>query len=325
MYKIAIAGYRHGHIGELFSKCQGTAQIVACCNASPDFAESLRAHRPEVKILDCSVEQMLQDVECDIVAMGDAYGRRGTNALTALKYGRHVIADKPLCISFEELSEIRQRSAEQNLTVGFMLPLWSTANAMTAKKMIAAGELGEIQGVNFTGHHPLNYGTRPSWYWEKGLHGGTINDIAPHGIDLIEFVTGMKFGEPVAARTWNQAFPEVPHFNNGAQFITKLENGAGVTADVSYFAPRFSLPVYWQFNFWGTKGWLSFNHEDGLLFANKEEAAHAVTLEAEGVDYWHCFIDEIEGRKHPYFNKEHIFEVTETTLNIQRLADSSKA
>lgn len=324
MFKIAIAGYRHAHIGELFSKCEGTAQIVACCNAAPDFAEKLKAYHPEVKILECSVEQMLQDVECDIVAVGDAYGRRGSAAITALHYGCHVIADKPLCTSFEELSEIRQRAAEQKLAVGYMLPLWSTPNAMTARKMIAAGELGEIQGINFTGHHPLNYGTRPSWYWEKGLHGGTINDIAPHGIDLIEYVTGQRFGSPIAARTWNQAFPEVPHFNNGAQFITQLENGAGVTADVSYFSPRFGLPAYWRFSFWGTKGWLEFNSTDGVLFSNKEKEAHSVPLENAGVDYWHCFLDEIDGRTPAYFNKEHIFDLTETTLDIQRLADASK-
>ena len=34
------------------------------------------------------------------------------------------------------------------------------------------------------------YGTRPN-YFEEGKHGGTINDIAIHGIDLYRISTGL--------------------------------------------------------------------------------------------------------------------------------------
>jgi len=32
------------------------------------------------------------------------------------------------------------------------------------------------------------WGTRPAWYFEPGMHGGTLNDIAIHALDFIPWV-----------------------------------------------------------------------------------------------------------------------------------------
>ena len=123
--------------------------------------------------------------------------------------------------------------------------------------MVADGILGEIGCINMTAQHPLLYGSRPMWYFANGMHGGTINDIAIHGVDIVRFITGLGIKNITAARTWNHFAIAEPSFRDCGQFMIELDNGAGFIADVSYAAPAscgFSLETYWRLTFWGTKG-----------------------------------------------------------------------
>ncbi|MBE6368470.1 MAG: Gfo/Idh/MocA family oxidoreductase [Lentisphaerae bacterium] len=324
MLKVAIAGFRHSHIIELVDKTRQNPdlELVGCAESDPAVRDEMNSKSINIEWLD--PQEMLAKLPCDIVGLGDVYARRGALAIAALKAGKHVIADKPLCTSLEELQEIRQLAAEKNLCVGLMLPLWSSSNAAAARKVVRSGKIGEVQSVVFTGQHPLNYGTRPAWYFQAGQHGGTINDIAPHGIDLVEFVTGLKFESITAARCWNDHFPEVAHFKNGAQFMAVLSNGAGVMADVSYFACHFGLPGYWRFSIWGTKGWIEFNcATPGVKFSCKESTAITdIFPEASGTDYLKEFLKEIKGEKPEWFSTQHILDLTEFTLKCQQQADA---
>ena len=67
----------------------------------------------------------------------------------------------------------------------------------SVRELLRSGALGEINNVYFGGQHPLQYGRRPAWYYERtesgeSKHGGVINDLSIHGIDLVEYLTGKK-------------------------------------------------------------------------------------------------------------------------------------
>ena len=324
MLKVAIAGFRHTHILELVNKTRNSPvlELVGCAEADDATRADMISKNIDIQWTD--PEKMIAELPCDIVGIGDVYARRGALAIAALKAGKHVIADKPLCTSLEELQEIRRLAQEKNLCVSLMLPLWSSPNATAARKLVQSGKLGELQSVVFTGQHPLNYGTRAGWYFEEGMQGGTINDIAPHGIDLVEFVSGMSFESITAARCWNDHFPEVPHFKNGAQFMASLSNGAGVMADVSYFACHSALPTYWRFSFWGTEGWMEFNYTTpGVKFSSRDNLRVTdIFPEKAPTDYLQEFLKEIAGEKVEYFSTEHLLNISEFTLRCQQYADA---
>ncbi len=321
MLKVAIAGFRHSHILELVNRTRAheELELVGCAEADAAVREQMINNNIDIAWTDPM--EMIEKLPCDIVGIGDVYAKRGAIAIAALKAGKHVIADKPLCTEMAELEEIRRLAAEKNLCVGLMLPLWSSANATAAQKIVKSGRIGEIQSVMFTGQHPLNYGTRAGWYFEENMHGGTINDIAPHGVDLVEFVSGHSFAKNTAARCWNDHFPEVPFFKNGAQFMAELDNGAGVMADVSYFACHFGLPSYWRFNFWGTEGWIEFNSaEPGVKFSKKDQPfASTLYPEESGTNYLEEFLREINGTKPAWFSTEHVLNISATCLKLQEL------
>ncbi len=84
---------------------------------------------------------------------------------------------------------------------------------------------------------PLILGKRPAWYFEPGKHGGTLNDIGVHAIDLIPWMTGRSIVEVTAARAWNARVPQFPAFQDAGQMMLKLDNGGSVMGDVSYLNP----------------------------------------------------------------------------------------
>ncbi len=325
--KIAFAGFRHGHILGLYNKAKESPalQIVASCEEDEATRKNL-----QVEITHDNFDKMLGEVECDIIAVGDYYAKRGGMLIKALKAGKHVIADKPICTTLQELDEIEQLAKARNLKVGCQLDLRSNANIAGARDLIQSGALGDIQAIQFGGQHPLMFGSRPGWYFEEGKHGGTINDIAIHGIDVIPWLTGLKFTEITGARTWNAFATECPHFNDAGQFMVQMNNGCGVFGDVSYFAPDscgFKLPFYWRFTIWGTSGVLEFNYLDqGLKFAANGTTGISTLAPpvSTGPDYLTDFLADIAG-KPGELDTATVIESSRNTLKIQQAADLGRS
>ena len=255
--RIAFIGFRHGHILDLYQLCgqRDDIEIVAACEE--DAAARAQLSDTDVAITHAAYAEMLDSVECDIVACGDYYGIRGERVLQALNRGKHVIVDKPLCTSLEELDHITEASAAKGLRVGCMLDLGSLGPYVQLRRMIQRGILGEALAITFLGQHPLLYGTRPAWYFEPGKHGGTINDIGIHAIDIIPWMTGRRIVEITAARAWNARLPQHPQFQDGAMLMLRLDNNGAAMGDVSYFASDkhgYQMPAYWRFTISGVEG-----------------------------------------------------------------------
>lgn len=326
MVKIAFAGFRHEHINVLYKLAEDNSdvEIVAAYERDVD-ARAVAEADLGVHFTHDSYDDMLKE-EIDVVAIGDYYGIRGTLAIEALKAGKHVYSDKPLCTSLEELDEIERLAKGRGLKVGCMLDMRYNKNVQPVRNFIQEGKLGEIHAIFFSGQHPLLYGTRPSWYFEDGKHGGTINDIAIHGIDFVEYVTGLSMKNVIAARCWNAFATEVPTFKDCAQFMVELDNGAGLMADVSYAAPNssgYTLPFYWRFTIWGTKGVMEFTVGSGDIVIALDGKPGTDTIKVPNVDIGDClsvFIDELKGRPTD-IDTVSVIKATRDTLKIQQCAD----
>ena len=323
--KAAFIGFRHGHIDGLYTRLlhHDKVEIVAACEEFAPAAEE--AKNKGITITHTSFAEMLEKVDFDILAIGDYYGIRGARAIAGLEHGKHIITDKPLCTSAKELRTIASLARSKGLCVGEMLDMRSHKNVAAARYAIRDGVIGKIHQIQFSGQHPLSWGTRPGWYFEEGKHGGTINDIAIHGTDLVEYLTGCEIASPIAARTWNAYADQAPDFKDSAQGMFTMENGCGVIFDVSYAAPSgCATPYYWHFSIWGTKGVLDFHYSSNgvTLYAVGSKEGKQIPAAEPEIDYLTTFLDEISGNPHPEFNTEHILSITGKTLALQALADN---
>lgn len=327
MKRIAFAGFRHGHIFALYDQCLRAADKVEIAGAWEENDEArAAAERDHGVVFDGrSFDDLLADDSIDVLAVGDYYGRRGELCIRALEAGKHVIADKPICTSLAELDRIEELSAEKGLKVGCMLSLRYSRYTAVVKEIISSGRLGDVTAISFNGQHGLDYGSRPMWYFEDGKHGGVINDLAIHGVDLVEYLTGRRLSKIDASRTWNKFADKVPGFLDCAQFMVRLDGGIGVQADVSYAAPshaEFGLPFYWQFLIWGTGGVLRFAEDGRGVDAYFDYAAAPEYIEGTPSDRDHIrdFIDEIDGRAGYLVSTREVIASSRDTLLIQKAA-----
>lgn len=292
---LAFAGFRHSHIMGLYRMATESEQvnITGCFEQNADAKKA--AEENGVAFNYASYEELLNDESVEAVAIGDCYGNRGKMVIEALKCGKHVIADKPVCTSLSELDEIEKLSQEKNLKVACMFDLRYMPQVKKVKEIIENGEIGDIKNISFTGQHCLDYGNRPSWYFEEGMHGGTINDIAIHGIDLVKLITGKNLTKVDFAKTWNAFADKELSFKDCGQFIAEMD-GTSVMADVSYAAPKCKdrLPTYWDFYFWGTKGMLNFRLSESGINLYKEEKT-VIECEPRETAHLYEFIDEVNG------------------------------
>lgn len=331
--KLAFIGFRHPHMYLLYQHAQAMPgiEIVAACEEDATTRQAL-ATRGDIQITHTSLAAMLAAVECEAVAVGDYYARRGELVLKLLAHGKHVIVDKPICTSLVELDAIEHRLQKSGLKLGCMLDMRDSAQTIGLRHLIRSGVIGAVHAISFGGQHPLLLGSRPAWYFEVGKHGGTINDIAIHAIDALPWITGLEFSHINAARTWNAFAVDAPHFQDAAQLMLTMNNGCGVLGDVSYFMPDsmgYTLHLYWRLTFWGRKGVLETSSTtDHIMVALNGETAPRYEPLPPGNPAGY-----LTGFLHDIANTSTAAELTTTavlkaarqTLQIQQVADRADA
>ena len=331
-YRIAFIGFRHGHVLSLYdaARDRDDLEIVGACEEhAATRADLLESGRAEIAYDDA--DALIREIDCDIIAVGDTYARRGGMLLKALEAGRHVIADKPACTRLDELARIEALAGDKQLQVGCMLTMRDSAFMRTTRRLLREGAIGEVHAIQFGGQHPLLLGSRPAWYFEPGEHGGTINDIGIHAIDAIPWATGQRITRIEAARCWNAFVPESPHFGDGALMMLRLENGAGVLGDVSYFAPDtagYAMPQYWRLTWSGREGVLEAgtNLPDIQLLRAGDTESEQIPLDPKGESYLDAFLASIEGRdpEEGGLTTQQVITSSRVSLQIQDAADKGR-
>ncbi len=326
--RIAFIGFQHPHIWDLVARATAHPEIevVASCEEEAAMRDTL-ANDDRVTITHSDYRAMLAEVECDAIVVGEWFAKRGSVVIDSLKAGRHVLADKPMCTTLAEHDEIVRIATEKNLTVGMMLDMRDSGVMIKVREVVRSGEIGEIYSLALGGQHPLLPGVRAAWYHEKGKQGGTINDIALHGIDLIPWVTGLEFKRVTAAREWVAGVPADSHFVNAGQCMLELENGVGLMLDVSYVAPSsqgYTLPMYWRLTLWGSKGVLETSLTAKEITVHMEGEKTGRTIPASDPQpggYLEAFLNEMRGESHDGLTQAEIFRASRVTLKAQETSD----
>jgi len=326
--RFAFIGFQHPHIWDLVARATAhpDVEVVACCEEDAATREALAASG-KVRITHTDYRAMLASEQIDVVVVGEWFVKRGRVVIDALQSGRHILADKPMCTTLGEYDEIVRLATTKRLTIGMMLDMRDSGVFRAVRALFRAGEIGELRAASLGGQHPLLPGVRAKWYHEAGKHGGTINDIAVHGIDLVPWITGVGYRRVVAARVWQAGPPADSHFLNAGQFMMEMENGAGLVADVSYFAPNshgYTLPLYWRLTLWGSLGVIeaTLTAKEIMIYKEGEKTGRALPIAAPTPGgYLESFLTELRGRHGADLTAPEIFRASYVTLKAQEAAD----
>jgi predicted dehydrogenase len=329
MLRIAVVGFRHGHVMSLvqYARQLSYARIVAAVEEDPSDEAREYVKQIGIELTHETFDQVLDSVQFDALITSDYFAKRGTHVIKALRAGKHVHADKPLCTSMAELREIARLSREKNLFVTAALTLRYLPVFATVRRLMRDGAIGEFcNGYSF-GVHGLAYKAgRPMWFFQKGKQLGTINDLLVHGIDMIRWCSGREFTKVVAGTVGNMSLPEVPWFQDSAQAFYELDNGGKYFGDSSYLAPA-KCSSDWVFDVWGTTGRLRFDSGGGLVYHKANEGPVPVKVEPGPAQVHNCVEDwasHIVRGTEPVISREDTLQATAAALVAHEAAESGK-
>lgn len=126
-------------------------QLVAMADFDESKLDLAREHFPNVALYE-SGEAMAREAEIEAVFVGTGDRFHAANALEALRAGKHVLVEKPLAQSFEQLAEIARTARETGLTVGTFLELRHAALWRRVQEIIESGEIGDVLAARLVDH-----------------------------------------------------------------------------------------------------------------------------------------------------------------------------
>jgi predicted dehydrogenase len=136
-------------------------------------------------------EKMLAEIDCDAVFVAVPTKYHATMVKKVLEKGKHVFAEKPLCLTVGEGQELVDLAAQKKVVnqVGYHNKFVGTFREL--KRIVDSGALGEL--FHFAGEAYGPVVTRPkqgNWRADPAEGGGCLMDYASHVIDLINYTVG---------------------------------------------------------------------------------------------------------------------------------------
>ncbi|MDQ0253209.1 putative dehydrogenase [Evansella vedderi] len=138
----------------------------------------------------CTVDELLQDQEIDLVINLTIPKAHAEVCLKALEAGKHVYTEKPLVVTMEEGQQILEKAKEKGLLVGSAPDTFLGAGIQTAIQVIEKGEIGTPIGASafMIGRGHEHWHPDPAFYYDVG--GGPMFDMGPYYLTALTALLG---------------------------------------------------------------------------------------------------------------------------------------
>jgi predicted dehydrogenase len=171
---------RQGHsLAEAVARSE-LLRLVACADPDEAAASRTAALAPDTST-HTSVEALLAEREVDAIVVATPHHLLGPVALSALRAGKHVMAEKPIALSAREAAEIEQAAAQTGVCymAGYSMRF---SMGRCVRDLLDAGVAGEIRAV--TGS--ICTGSMDSgWMAYPETGGGPLLFVGCHLVDLL--------------------------------------------------------------------------------------------------------------------------------------------
>ena len=151
------------------------------------------------------------------------------HAVAAMKKGRHVFIEKPLCLTEREADELldMQKKTGVSVQVGQVIRFWDEYEYL--RGAVGDGRFGAVKGAHFLRRSPS-----PDWGWDNWLHdparsGGAGFDLHIHDSDYMLSL----FGQPASSVSAVNVRGE----KNGYVTTLAFYDGFSVTAEGGWDLP----------------------------------------------------------------------------------------
>jgi predicted dehydrogenase len=165
-----------------------STEVVAVADLDADRAARVAAEHGVPKAL--SPEDLVADSDVELVLNLTVPKAHCSVGSAAIKAGKHLYNEKPLCVSYDDAQELLAEADRRGVLVGCAPDTFMGAGLQSCRKMIDDGVIGQpIAAHAFMlsrGHetwHPS-----PEFYYEQG--GGPMLDMGPYYVTALLHLLG---------------------------------------------------------------------------------------------------------------------------------------
>lgn len=138
-------------------------------------------------------DELINDPTIDVIDICTPNIHHFETLKKAIAKGKHVLCEKPLCVTPEEASEIAAIPLKKGQICGMVFNNRWLSPILRAKQLIEEGRLGRI--LSFQGSYLHNSAADPNrpagWKQDKSVcGGGVLFDLGSHVIDLMSWLCG---------------------------------------------------------------------------------------------------------------------------------------
>jgi predicted dehydrogenase len=240
MIRVAFLGRSgHAYVGLRSLTETDDAELVAYAPIPPeepaDIFDAWQDKMGDAKGYE-SWQTLVDEETPDLVQVSGAYRRNGAVAAHAAERGCHVLVEKPIATTLELLGELKAAVDRGGVRLTAMLGSRLQPTFVAAKKAIDDGSIG--QPVLVYAQKSYKFGTsRPAWYGDREVYGGSIPWITIHAIDWIHWMLADPFARVTAVHKTFTVGETHPECEDVMSMLFGLKNGGAAAVNGDYLRP----------------------------------------------------------------------------------------
>lgn len=204
---VAVVGYGpFGGMGYMHGlACTETdgLRLAAAVDTSPARLDAAKADFPDLVTYDSATGAAADDA-VDIAIVATPPVHHAELALELLRAGKHVVVEKPMCLTVAQADELIQVANEHDRIISVHQSRRWDRDYLALKRAVTRGLLGDVFNLEtFVGsfEHPCR-----AWHSEDSISGGAVYDWGSHHIDWILQIYGSTPTRVLCSahtRVWN--------------------------------------------------------------------------------------------------------------------------
>jgi predicted dehydrogenase len=206
-----------------FQIMPGEAEVVAVASPTPGHPEEL-ARKYRIPRVYHDYRDLLAQRDIEMITIAAPNALHAQMTIDAARTGKHIVCEKPLCMTLEEADEMIDVCHRQGVLLMYAEELFFTPKYVQAKRMADDGAFGKVYLVKQSEKH---FGPHAEWFWDIGKSGGGVfMDMGCHGIAFCHWFLGRPSIKEVYCQMGTYVHGERTRGEDNSICIIEFEGGA---------------------------------------------------------------------------------------------------
>ncbi len=326
--RFAVIGLDHSHINGITDTIRRSGgELVSVLSANRQALAGFQKRYDGVRVAR-SEDEILNDSSIQLVCSAAIPNLRAPLGVRVMRHGKDFLCDKPAVTTLEQLADVRRTVQETGRIFGIMYGRLESKATMHAGTLVKDGAIGRVLQTVQLAPHRINENTRPDWFWDPELYGGTLCDLGSHQADEFVYFTGSTEADVTLSQVANLNYRHRPKFQDFGDMLVHGNGGLGYFR-VDWFTPD-GLGAFGDERTFilGTEGYIEMRKT--IDIARCSGGDHILIVDRKSARYIDCknltlpfgpqFIEDIVNRTQTAQNQAAALLATELVLKGQEQA-----